>query len=90
MTLYVLTYDLRKKPEHDYGPLTKILKSLGAAHLQNSVWLLSSAQAAGAVHETVFQHLHQDDTLCVIEIGKQWAVQNERPTGLAWLRAQDS
>src|SRR5208283_5389548 len=37
MALYVLSYDLRK-PDMDYQPLYDKLHSVGAKHIQESVW----------------------------------------------------
>jgi hypothetical protein len=88
MSLYVLTYDERAK-YHNYKPLYDQLNSWGAAHLQNSVWLLENSSPAVSIHETMTRHMHTDDTACVIEIfpSSNWAKTNIRDSGLDWLRS---
>jgi CRISPR/Cas system-associated endoribonuclease Cas2 len=86
MALYLISYDVRLK-NHDYQSLYDTLNHWKAAHLQNSVWLVESSAAAQVVLQSLQQHVHSDDTICVIELkaGVGWETVHARPTGNAWL-----
>ena len=88
MALYVITYDVRTQPGHDYKPLYDQLAKWGAAHLQNSAWLASLNGTAAAVRDVLSGHMHKDDTFCVIQIsaGADWATKNARTDGIGWLK----
>jgi CRISPR/Cas system-associated endoribonuclease Cas2 len=88
MALYVVTYDERAKPGHNYKPLYDLLNSWKAAHLQNSVWLASINGKAIDVVNAMLTHMHADDTAAAIEIkvGSDWATRGVRPEGTAWLK----
>jgi hypothetical protein len=88
VTQYVITYDLRKLPGHDYQPLYDKLNSWGAAHLQDSVWLADLNGTASVVRDAIMAHLHSDDTVCVIALppSPNWATQKARKEGIDWLR----
>lgn len=89
MTKFVLTYDQRAT-HHDYSNLYKLLHSWSAAHLQNSVWLADINGGAVAIRDAMLSHMHQDDTVAVIELpaaNANWAAKNCRPEGVTWLRA---
>lgn len=88
MAYYVITYDLRKKPGHDYQPLYDQLKSWGAKHLQDSVWLASLNGNAEVVRNSLTRHAHSDDTFCVIQVfaNSDWATIGARADGCGWLK----
>ena len=88
MPLFAITFDERKRT-HNYKPLYDQLNTWGAAHLQNSVWLVNLNARAGQVRDALFSHMHSDDTVCVIELeqGSSWSAQNVRQTGSDWLTA---
>ena len=88
MALWVLTYDQRAT-HHDYSRLYELLNSWKAAHLQNSVWLADLNGNATNIRDTMRSHMHQDDTVAVIELpssGANWAAINCRPEGVTWLK----
>lgn len=88
MAYYAITYDVRTRPGHDYQPLYDQLNAWSAAHLQNSVWLVDLSGGASQVRETLNQHLHPDDTCCVIQVfeNSDWATWNARQEGVDWMR----
>jgi CRISPR/Cas system-associated endoribonuclease Cas2 len=92
MAKYLISYDVRTRPGHSYQPLYDQLNAWSAAHLQNSVWLAELNGTASEVRALLLKHMHNDDTLCVIQltVGSNWATQNAKPTGNAWLRANIS
>ena len=89
MAHFVLTYDVRTT-HHDYTSLYAQLEAWRAAHLQNSVWLADLNISAATIRDTMLNHIHQDDTVSVIQLpdsGANWATQNCRPEGVNWLKA---
>jgi CRISPR/Cas system-associated endoribonuclease Cas2 len=89
MAYYVITYDIRDRPGHDYQPLYDQLASWNAAHLQNSVWLADLNGTAVQVRDTLRSHMHNDDTFCVLRVfhNSKWATWNARKTATDWLKA---
>ena len=87
--MFVITYDVRLK-NHAYESLYDQLKAWGASHLQNSVWLLDTNLPAVTVRNTLQQHMHQDDTCCVIQFfhNSAWATNAARPEGVNFLKAK--
>ncbi|MGB7101498.1 MAG: hypothetical protein WBD95_22365, partial [Xanthobacteraceae bacterium] len=76
---------------HDYTNLYSLLNSWRAAHLQNSVWLAELNLGAQATMEAMRAHMHNDDTICVIELpasGAAWWSANCRQEGINWLKAR--
>ena len=61
MAKFVITYDLRKPnyTEADYEELYDALDSLGAKHIQDSVWAVSSDDDSEAIFDLLWQHMHQ-------------------------------
>jgi hypothetical protein len=88
MALYIITYDIRTRPGHDYQPLYDLLTAWRAAHLQNSVWLVESNNRASVVRDSLLRHMHRDDTFCVNQIfsNSDWATWNARREGVDWLK----
>jgi hypothetical protein len=90
VSFYIITYDERQRTR-DYQPLYDALDKLGAAHLQNSVWLLDrSTGTAESIHNHLKTAMHPDDTLCLIELPNRlgdWCYTNVRKAGGDWLRA---
>jgi hypothetical protein len=68
MSRFVISYDLRKPryTEADYDELYTELDSLGAKHIQDSVWAVSSDLSAEKIFDALWQHMHQaNDRLLV-------------------------
>jgi hypothetical protein len=67
MPRYVISYDLRKPnyTESDYENLWAELDALGAKHIQDSVWGLSSGSSANDIFDALRQHMHPKDRLLV-------------------------
>ena len=69
MSRYVISYDLRKPryTEADYDELYTELDDLGAKHIQDSVWAVSTELTAEQIFDALWQHMHQDnDRLLVV------------------------
>ena len=88
MALYVLTYDVRMK-NHDYTRLYEVLRSWGAAHQQDSVWLADLNGSAATIRDTMKSHMHPDDTACAIQVSSipDWATSYARQEGTDWLKS---
>lgn len=88
MPLYLISYDVRSK-NHDYTRLYACLRQWNAAHLQNSVWLASLTGDAAVVRDVLANHLHNDDTICVVQIfsNSDWATKYAKPLGVSWLKS---
>ena len=87
MPLYVISYDIRAKTDHDYKPLYDELESMRAAHLLDSVWLAENEGPAAGVCEALKTGMHEDDCISVIEIFQMsdWATKNV-PGPAGWSR----
>jgi CRISPR/Cas system-associated endoribonuclease Cas2 len=88
MALFLISYDVRLK-NHDYKSLYDHLNGWKAAHLQNSIWLAELNASAETVLNSIRQHVHADDTVCVIELksGVGWSTIHARASGNSWLSA---
>lgn len=89
MTLFMISHDVRSI-NHDYTQLYAALNRLGAAHLQNSMWLADLTGTAASIRDSFRVHMHPDDTVAVIQLAyiPDWATANVRPGGEAWLKAR--
>jgi hypothetical protein len=70
MPRYVISYDLRKPnyTERDYDELYTELNDLGAKHIQDSVWAVSTELSSEQIFDALWQHMHQArDRLLVAE-----------------------
>ena len=91
MALFVISYDVRTLPGHNYQPLYDQLAAWKAAHLQNSVWLAELNGTASQVRDVLKDHLHSGDTVGVLQLkGSGWATWNARQEGVAWLKSHMS
>jgi hypothetical protein len=69
MARLLITYDLRK-PDFDYDPLYAELRSLGAKHIQDSVWAVQTDSSPEEVYDQLWLYLHNDkDRLLVTDTG---------------------
>lgn len=69
MPRYVICYDLRKPnyTEADYEELYAELDSIGARHIQDSVWAVRSEDSCQTIFDSLWQHMHQPkDRLLVV------------------------
>jgi hypothetical protein len=72
MTIWLITYDLRKEPNSDdYEPLWAELKRLNCHRFQESVWLGNLNNTAKEVHDHFRQYLDENDALWVSEVTKK-------------------
>jgi CRISPR/Cas system-associated endoribonuclease Cas2 len=71
MARYVICYDLRKPnyTEADYDELYSALDSIGAKHIQDSVWAVRLDEwSARDIYNHLWAHMHQPkDRLLVAE-----------------------
>ena len=72
MPKFVISYDLRKPDytEEDYQELYDELDSLGAKHIQDSVWALRSDSSAEEIFDRLWEYMHQKDRLLVAATGQ--------------------
>lgn len=69
--MFIISYDLRK-PDHDYEPLYDELDSIGAKHIQDSVWAVRTTSNAEAVFDALWEHMHNEkDRLFVVTFDKE-------------------
>jgi response regulator RpfG family c-di-GMP phosphodiesterase len=61
MSRHVICYDLRKPnyTESDYEELYTELHDLGAKHIQDSVWAVTSELTSEQIFDALWQHMHQ-------------------------------
>jgi CRISPR/Cas system-associated endoribonuclease Cas2 len=89
MARFIISYD--ERVGHSYAELYKTLNDWGAAHLQNSVWLLEINSSADAIRDAIQRHTHPNDTVCVIQLTDghaNWATNNARQEGNNWLKTR--
>jgi hypothetical protein len=70
MSRYVISYDLRKPnyTDADYQELYDELDSIGAKHIQDSVWAVRNDASAKDIFNVLWAHMHQvRDRLLVVE-----------------------
>lgn len=75
MYRYVISYDLRKPDytEEDYEDLWNELRTIGAKHIQDSVWAITSELNAKQIFDALRQHMHKSDRLLVAATdGTDW------------------
>jgi hypothetical protein len=87
MAAYVISYDLRS-PGRDYAPLIKALRDAGAIRPLESVWLLDSVLAAGALRDRLTSMMDSNDGVLVIEIGPAWGSKGILENAVEWLKAR--
>jgi hypothetical protein len=85
--MQMVTYDLRRGDATEYQALFEAIKAIGPwCHLLESVWLVQTSLGSSQVLERLKGCLASKDSLCVLEIGNDWAtiaVSNDR---VDWLR----
>src|SRR5260370_41733116 len=64
MKTHLIAYEL-DQPGQEYHPLTTRLKSLGAAKIQYSEWILRSASSASDVRDDLKRFIDSNDSLLV-------------------------
>jgi CRISPR-associated endonuclease Cas2 len=74
-SLFLVAYDLRGKPEEQYQELSSKLKSLGAIHVQESVWALRSNRSALLLRRMLSGYIEKGDRLLVARI-HGWSSKN--------------
>lgn len=68
MTLYLISYDLRK-PNQDYEELFSAIKSFsGYYHLLESAWLVSTGKNAQGVYDILRPHTDDNDHIFVSSV----------------------
>jgi hypothetical protein len=84
MAVYLVTYDLRHKPEKDYEPLLKYIKEHNWAKLSESSYAIVSAQTPQTIFTALSNLIHADDHLLVITLTRPYAGRNNKDV-IAWL-----
>ena len=68
MTIYSITYDL-KKPGRDYSGLYKAIKSYGTWwHYLESTWLVATSSTPQQIWERIGPHIDRNDSVLIIEV----------------------
>jgi CRISPR-associated endonuclease Cas2 len=68
----LIAYDLRERSgnEREYGGLYLALESLGGARIQESVWVVRTAESVNAISLKLQGYIYPDDRLLVTRIGE--------------------
>lgn len=77
MAIYIIAYDLHRKPPEAYDRLIHALRNAKAWHAQKSMWLLDSPYSAQQNFDWFNQFLHAGDQLMITEItmNNTWVTQ---------------
>lgn len=67
MSAFIIAYDLNKQGQN-YDCIIKKLEELGAWHMQQSVWILSSTSSASSIRDALGDCLDKNDRLFVGKI----------------------
>jgi len=74
MALYLISYDINEKDDFEYGPLTTLLKEIGAVRILYSEWaIVEKVAQAGAIFRTIAPKVQNKDRLLVQELTKDAA-----------------
>jgi hypothetical protein len=68
MPVYQINYDIKKRNDFEYGPLTEALENLGAVRTLLSTWMLANDASQKAVYDHFLPFVHKDDRLMVIRV----------------------
>lgn len=86
MGQYIVSYDLHQAGR-DYPKLKKGIEDLGdVAKILESVWLVSHTSGAGAIRDYLKQFADGNDSIVVMELGRDWGTFNALPDGVAFLK----
>lgn len=86
MPQYVVSYDLHQAGR-DYEKIKKGIEVLGeTAKLLESVWLVSHPYSASQIREHLRVFSDSNDSIVVVEVGKDWASFNGISEGVAFLK----
>jgi len=87
MSLYQISYDLRK--QRNYDALYERIKAYGNwCHALESSWVISTAQSAVQVRDNLRQVLDSDDGLLVTRLSGEAAWYGLSETISTWLKTQ--
>ncbi|AXG89535.1 hypothetical protein ACPTG9_05870 [Enterococcus faecalis] len=88
MSVYAITYDL-KKPNQDYDALNGKIKSLGAYSKRfDSFWLVDSSLSASEIRDNLKTEIDSNDSLFVIQTKEHWASLNLAKGATEWLKSE--
>ena len=68
MPQFLIAYD-EHKPDYDYTELHEKLRTIGAKHVQESVWAVERPQTSDKLFNTIRPCLPEGAALLVVEIG---------------------
>jgi hypothetical protein len=84
MSVYIVTYDLRK-PGKDYEPLLAAIRKYTHCHALKSAFFIDTSEGAAAIRDKLDKLVDENDQLYVMELKKHWAAtRKERCTD--WLK----
>lgn len=73
MGVYCVSYDLNKAGQ-DYEGLYGALKEFPDWwHYLDSTWLVSTNESAYAIFDKLHQHLDENDSLLIVQVGKDYS-----------------
>jgi hypothetical protein len=87
--LLMIAYDLHKADGRDYTTVENAIKQLGAwAHLEQSVWILDTAEMPEQVVARLVAVGHGSDRYFVAQLRPEanWWSTNLQPAVVAWLK----
>jgi len=71
MTLYIISYDL-KKPNKDYSGLYEDIKKFDTWwHYLESTWIIKTKDTSDQIFDKLKPHIDKNDNLLIIETGKE-------------------
>jgi len=87
MSVYLLTYDLIHKPEKDYEPVWKYIKSHPWAKLSESSYAIETNANPDQIWSQVRPLIHANDNFLIISLRRPWNGQNSKEV-IDWLQAK--
>jgi len=91
--VYIVAYDLKSpnNTEGDYQRVRGAIKQLGAhwCHIEKSVWLITSDDAASEIRDELKKYLSSSDILFVAKMTGSWASVNFGARRVDWLKSKE-
>ena len=88
MAYFVVTYDLKKKPEYNYDRLRDELISLSGQRYQESCWFCDCETTPSGLRDHLKQFIHADDWLMVVQFDQRLAWTIAYKGTAEWVKAR--
>jgi hypothetical protein len=87
VSVYVISYDLRK-PGRNYSKLFDAIRSVGGwCHALESFWLVKSNLRSDQLRQRLLPHIDNNDGLVVVEASSSWTSFGVSEQVASWLKA---